>query len=328
MRKTLSLFILFLFTPLLVSAMRSMGGFGSGPSGAPSNFFGTGAQGQKSKVIMKPAVRYAIEKFDNAIGHKNSTPNYFSTLDWKNVHVVGGSVSGELEAAGLPIIYDVFYGVMRKGKMIDRDYAGNDKTLQWSESETKVVGSAMDGSVGAALLDMGGFRGLAGGFYLSREYEMKDLVQLQSSVANYNQLPQDIRNIVAQPLAAGQTISGKRGKYNMKIYGPWIGGDMNLEISNGIKGQGLLKLMYGWYRAKGTWPDHSFKDSSKAYGGEATVGMSAQLTKKFNVSADVGIKYFKIKNGSVKVAETRVADFFRGGSFKSYSVSLGGNVKL
>tara|TARA_B000000565_G_scaffold255597_1_gene236714 strand:+ start:12536 stop:13462 length:927 start_codon:yes stop_codon:yes gene_type:complete len=308
--------------------MQSMGGFGSGPSGAPSNFFGTGAQGQKSKVIMKPAVRYAIEKFDVAIGHKTITPDVLSTLDWKNVHVVGGSVSGELEAAGTPIIYDVFYGVMRKGKMIDRDYGGNNKTLLWSESETKVVGSAMDGSAGASFMDMGGFRALAGGFYLSREYEMKDLVQLQSNLANFNALPANVRNSVAPPLAVGATLNGKRGKYNVKIYGPWIGGDMNLEIGSGVKGQGLLKLMYGWYRAKGTWPDHSFKDSSKAYGGEATAGITAQLTQKFNVSADVGIKYFKVKNGSLKIAQSNVFDAFRGGSFKSYSVSLGGNVKL
>jgi len=46
------------------------------------------------------------------------------------------------------------------------------------------------------------------------------------------------------------------------------------------------------------------------------------------MSADVGMKYFKIKRGSVKTNQQTLGGYFRGGTFKSYSAALGGTVKL
>jgi|AntRauTorcE11897_2_1112592.scaffolds.fasta_scaffold18862_2 hypothetical protein len=313
------------FSAVSLEAAQTLGGFGSSSSGIMGGMFGSSGPQKKPKVVMKPAVRYAIENFDIGIGYKNGTPNVVSTLDWKNIHVMGGGLSGEAEAMGIPVIYEVFYGVLRKkGKMVDRDYSGSNKTLMWSESQSKVVGSALDGSVGAAFLDVDQFRALAGAFYTSRDYEMRDTKQTVSSQANYNIFPNDGANVPA----VGTIYSGKRGTYKMKIYGPWVGGDMNLEISSSVKGQGLLKLMYGWFKGNGKWPSHSFRDSSNTYGGEAKVGVTAQLTQTFNMSADIGMKYFKIKRGSAKTNQQTLGDYFRGGTFKSYSAALGGTVKL
>ncbi len=300
----------------------SGGGFGSAFGGAPSGGPNNGAQ-----MVMAPGVTYGIESFDISIGFNDQTPNVESTLDWKNIHVVGIAVSGEKSIKGIPVIYEAFYGMMRegKGKFIDRDYSGNNKTLLWSETVGKVVGSAIDGSLGAPLLKESGFRFLAGALFTQRDYEMRDNKQTQAN--DLNRLAHPLPRPAGPVAAVGTVFQGKNGTYKVQIFGPWIGGDMELELAKGIKFNGALKGVYGFYKAKGVWPTYSFQDTSKAYGAHAKLGVTADVYRGIEMFANVGMKYYKIKKGSVKTKSGAIyIDYFRGGTFKSYMASLGGKV--
>jgi hypothetical protein len=322
--KFLTLFFSFFFVFCQqAGAITSMGGMPS-ISGA----FSSPTPSKKPTMVMNPGVTYGKETFDIGIGFSNQTPNTISTLEWKNIHVVGGTVSGESDIKGYPVIYEAFYGMMRegKGKFIDKDYAGNNKTALWSESHGKVVGNAIDASLGTALLKEGGFRALVGALFTQRDYEMRDNTQIISNQPNWNTLT--ITPRPAAPAAVGTVFKGKNGTYKMKIYGPWVGGDMMFELMEGFGFNASLKGIYGFFKASGVWPSHSFEDRSKAYGVHAKIGLNSELYG-VDFFANIGMKYYKVKKGDVKVKNGNLLiNYFQGGTFKSYMASVGGKISL
>ena len=324
-------FLIFLcvgfFSFLIAADPITRGNLSGGGIGSLSSSLGAPPTGAQSNMIMSPGVTYAIESFDASIGYKDQTPNVLSTLDWKKYHVMGATLSGEAPAGTIPIIYEGFFGVIRKnkGSFIDRDYAGNDKTLLWSETVGQITGKALDGSLAVALLKEGGFRALVGGIYTKRDYEMRESRQTQSTPANYLILDPANTN---PPGAVGTVYAGKNGTYTFQIYGPWVGGDMKLNVMKDVTIRAMVKAVYGFYRAKGVWPSKSFEDKSKAYGGQGKLGFDLSVIDGMDMFIDLGLKYYKVKRGSVKTKSGTSIDFFRGGVFKSYSASVGGNIKF
>ena len=212
---------------------------------------------------------------------------------------------------------------------MDDDYAGDDQTLLWSKSKSKITGSMMDAVAGIGWKAGNTFTPMVGGFYSRKSLKMKNPIQTASSAGNNETFIAKqtlFSGLIPPPPVLGAVTQTTAPTYTIDIFGPWVGGEMDLKLSNSFHILGELRTLYFWYKAEGKWPLFNYKDDAKGYGFVGSIGIEYPFTPKASMTAKIGGSYLKIDNGKYRQENATLPKFH--GLVKNLSVSLGAHIKL
>ncbi len=160
---------------------------------------------------------YRLDSLDWNISGGSSGPNVLSELEWRDMDILQlkGAVSG---ANGKGIYFRGFvdYGWVLDGVNQDSDYAGDDRTLEFSRSINDVDGSRV--------LDLSA--GLGYTFYLGESDRYRII-----PILGYSHHNQKLRMTNGnQVVPALGPFPGLSSSYNAKWFGPWLGVDVLLDL--------------------------------------------------------------------------------------------------
>jgi len=196
------------------------------------------------------------DNLDWSIAGNNNSPNVISELTWRDLNIF--QVKGELAGSNVDKYYfraSFDHGWVLSGENQDSDYAGDDRTLEFSRSINGVDGSTVwDLSLGFGkeipfgakaqhrLIPLGGLS------YHRQSLRMTDGNQVLWNQDNALLLDPDF---LPQPLGP---FPGLRSSYDATWAGLWFGADTLLNLHE--RGNVLLRLEYhwkAWYSAKANW---------------------------------------------------------------------------
>lgn len=227
-----------------------------------------------------------------------NTPNILSELTWDDVQIFQISAESELvrpvrERVSAVLLGRAAYGWVLAGDNQDSDYAGDNRTLEWSRSNN----DAGDGHV----LDLEGGMGLR--FRLDNEkwylmpvvgysYYEQDLVMQggyqtlsESTIATSNGFPSPI------PIGA---FPGLDSSYLAWWFGPWLGLQGDWQQSEKVSWDFLLRWHKIDFRAEADWNlrtdlKHpvSFEQEAEGDGVSINAGMRYLLVEKWRLGADI-----------------------------------------
>jgi len=199
---------------------------------------------------------YRQDSLDWSIGG-GGVPNVLSELSWRDLtsYQLRGDVTS-VTARNYYFRGSVSYGWVQSGQNRDSDYAGNNRTLEFSRSVNGVDGSkVIDYKGGFGKSFSFGDRGqhyyvplIVGYAYHSQELKMKDGRQVVSNLANAQVLDPTITG-----LPALGHIQGLNSSYDAIWSGPWLGFDLALDLQQ--KGTVTFRLEHHIfdYSAKANW---------------------------------------------------------------------------
>lgn len=314
----------FLFVSLLCVGFTAHAGQTFGKMGMGGSSRGVKVGGKN--VVLEPSVSYSMDSFENTIGYDDgNSPDVVSALSWEKMMVVRGNLKGKFQTGKLVVMLDGSYGHIAKGDFMDDDYGGNGRTLLWSQSKSKISGSLMDGFLGLGWRVSVAFTPMIGGFYSQQSLTMTETTQIKSSQANLNTFRSKYPSLpVPQSVPAVGAKFSHKPTYKATMFGPWVGGDMNMQISQGLSLVGDLRLMYAFYKAEGKWPTYTYKDTAKGYGAQAALGVGYDATQSLSLNLKIGGRYMVLNRGDVKIGSQVLKNYFRGATSKSVMLSLGG----
>ena len=171
--------------------------------------------------------------------------NVLSELTWSNLEIF------QIKLGNKTIIRDLFYmrgsfgyGWIQRGFNQDSDYAGNNRTIEFSRSNNNASdGNVMDASLGLGLkfsfgLDWFSITPLFGYSYHQQNLTMTD--------GNQTKDPYGVIGFTGP-------FSGLKSTYQTEWKGPWVGVDLNFDIKK--QHNIFLKFEYHWadYYAEADW---------------------------------------------------------------------------
>jgi len=179
---------------------------------------------------------YREDSLDWNIGGGSDGPNVLSELEWKNMDIF--QLRGELSGSNDEDIYfrgQASYGWVWDGQNRDSDYAGNNRTLEFSRSGNSVDGSrVLDLSAGLGVMLYAGdarrwrIIPMVGYSWHYQNLRMRNGNQQLSNLANLQVLDSDATRVT--PLGP---FPGLDSRYDAKWYGPWLGADIFLDLQTG-----------------------------------------------------------------------------------------------
>lgn len=203
---------------------------------------------------------YRLDSLDwNIDGRGNSvgsSPNILSELEWRDLDIF--QLKGEVAGANATGIY--FRGFASRGWVLDgenqdSDYAGDNRSLEFSRS--------INGVDGSKVVDLGGGLGyemrfgeqgryslipLAGLSYHYQGLRMTDGRQVVSDLSNAQVLDPGITG-----LPALGPFAGLRSSYDAEWYGPWLGADLLLDLQDSGSVFARLERHWARYSAQANW---------------------------------------------------------------------------
>ena len=174
----------------------------------------------------------------------NNSPNVISELDWDNMHSV--EVTGIYRWTG-PSGFHIKAGGAAAytvtGDHRDSDYAGDDKTLEYSRSHSDIDGSTMfDGTLGLGYrMDL-----LAG----KRDTQFS-LIPLVGYSYHVQHMRMHSSYYSINP--SDYTLAGHNSFYEAVWQGPWIGIEADLAFSGRHGIQASLEYHWADYEAEADW---------------------------------------------------------------------------
>lgn len=196
------------------------------------------AEGEQSSASL--SLGYRLDALDWNIGGGSADPNILSELEWRDMDIV--QLKGELTSTNATGIYFrgfADYGWVRDGVNQDSDYAGDNRTLEFSRSFSDVDGSRV--------MDMSG--GLGHTFFAgeSDQYRIIPIVGY-----SYHAQQMNMSNAI-QVVPATGPFAGQNSSYDAEWYGPWLGADVLLDLQE--KGTAFVRLEGHWvdYYARANW---------------------------------------------------------------------------
>jgi len=179
---------------------------------------------------------YRVDSLDWNIRAGGGGPNVLSELEWKNMDI--SQLRGELSGSNDAEIYfrgQASYGWVWDGRNRDSDYAGDNRSLEFSRSSNSVDGSTvMDLSAGLGMIFPAGATDqwrvipMMGYSWHFQNLRMRDGNQQLSNLANLQIINPGAVGVV--PLGP---FAGLNSTYDAKWYGPWLGADIFLDLQTG-----------------------------------------------------------------------------------------------
>lgn len=176
---------------------------------------------------------YRVDSLDWSISGGSGGPNILSELEWNDMDIL--QLSAELSGSSATGIYfrGLFdYGWVQDGVNRDSDYAGDNRTLEFSRSVNDTDGGVvMDISAGLGLVfSMGESDQLQvipmlGLSYHQQDLRMRNGNQRVSDLANFQIIDPSVTSVL--PLGP---FPGLNSRYDAEWSGPWIGADIILNM--------------------------------------------------------------------------------------------------
>ncbi|MEW6671386.1 MAG: hypothetical protein AB1427_06755 [Thermodesulfobacteriota bacterium] len=287
----------------------------------------TAAPQKKVHAEFGISLGYRVDDLDwNIAGDiTGNNPNILSELTWSDLEIV------QIKLSNRTILRDLFYfrgslgyGMIFKGSNQDSDYAGDNRTLEFSRSNNNASdGSVVDATLGAGLrfsfgLDWFGIAPLVGYSYHQQNLTMTDGYQTSD--------PYGVIGFTGP-------FAGLNSKYNAEWKGPWVGLDVNFDIKK--KHNLFVNFEYHWadYYAEADWNlrtdfAHPKSFEHDADGSGMVISAGVNFYKNYPVSfllnveyqdwnTDPGIDRTFFSNGTISV--TRLNEV----NWKSYAVMIG-----
>jgi Protochlamydia outer membrane protein len=250
----------------------------------------------------------------NIAGNLNgSDPNVLSELSWDDLKIY--QLKFQLKSVMSKIFYfrgSVAYGWIFDGEVQDSDYSGDNRTMEWSRSNSDGDdGDVVDASAGIGYPFLFGrkvevgIRPLVG--YSYHEQNLK-ITNGQQTLSDPALAPP---GVTPPPLGP---IAGLDSSYEAKWKGPWIGLELNLRAPQPVSWIQRLESDFGFeyhwadYEAQADWnlrPDlasgNSFEHSADGDGFVFTAGLKFFFNRNWAVSGDFTYQDWQTDEGTDKV---------------------------
>lgn len=207
--------------------------------------------------------------------------NVASEVNWENTVIAELRATGKVNLGSNWLLRGIYTtGAVKSGSNQDSDYAGSDRTLEFSRSNNRTGGSVRDVSIGFGrkfrLFDQTSGGGLC----------FVPLVGLsihQQSLTMYDG---------QQTVPANGTIIGLNNSYDAQWKGAWLGLDGLVGLNENISLSATVEYHRVDYSAEATWnlrtdfaQPVSFRHVAKGYGVLASAGVSYRISRNFLMSA-------------------------------------------
>jgi Protochlamydia outer membrane protein len=199
---------------------------------------------------------YRADSLDWNIDGGSAGPNVLSELEWRDLDIL--QLKAEIRSinpTGIVFRGNADYGWVLDGVNRDSDYAGDNRSLEFSRSVNDVGGGRVwDISGGLGQIFSVGEDGqwqiipMVGFSYHQQDLRMRNGNQRVSSLANLQ---------VLDPTATGMPplgpFPGLNSSYQAAWYGPWLGADVFLDLKE--SGTAFARLETHWvnYFAEADW---------------------------------------------------------------------------
>lgn len=262
---------------------------------------------------------YRIDDLDwnIAANFAGSPPNIISELSWSDLETYQVSTNGQLVSGNeiFPVLmklrWEFGYGFIVGGDNQDSDYAGDNRTLEFSRSNNNSDdGSMIDATVGVgphfySANKRFNWAILVGYSYHEQNLTMTDGNQTLSDQANADLLG---LGIIVQPLG---TFPGLDSTYETQWWGPWLGVDLEIKPTGNFMMRSFFEFHFAEYEAKADWNLRSdlahpvsFKHwgdadygPSDGYGIVAGVNLTLNFSRFWSLSIGAKYQQWKIENG-------------------------------
>lgn len=237
-----------------------------------------------------------------------SSPNILSELTWRDLDIF--QLRAEASAANADGIYfrgSAGYGWVLDGENQDSDYAGDDRTLEFSRS--------INGVDGSRVMDIKGGFGFEFPFGAQDQFRLVPILGYsyhtqQLNMTDGNQVVSDLANAqVYDPSIIGMpalgAFPGLRSSYDATWAGFWLGTDFLLDLKD--KGSLTLHLERHWpkYTAKANWNLRSdfahpvsFEHEANGHGWVLDLGWNSQPSRHYWVwGASVTLQRWNTDSG-------------------------------
>ena len=236
-------------------------------------------------------------KWNIAGNSSGSNPNILSELTWTDLRMF------QLELSNTTIIKKrvylrgyVVYGEIYSGDNQDSDYAGDDRTIEFSRSNNSTDdGDALDGSIAA------GYRFTFG----SDRFELIPLIGY-----SYHELNLNITDGY-QTIPATGSFPGLDSTYDTRWHGPWTGIDfkVNTRPRNSLIRRGTffttLEVHYADYYAEADWNlrtnlahPKSFEHDAEAFGILFKIGGKLYFATQWALNISYDYAYWETGEGT------------------------------
>lgn len=267
-----------------------------------------------------------VDQLDWNIGGRTNPGNYvniLSELVWEDLQIWQLDLHAEVteRSTDWPFLTsvlraDIASGLIYAGSNRDSDYAGNDRTLEFSRSENSADnGETLDASVAAGVLFALGKSNFSLGPFCGYSRHEQELHMTDGWQTVSNQLYADLA-FGPQVIEVPDTgpFAGLDSRYATEWRGPWGGVEASWQVSRRWQLRVANEYHSVNYKAVADWNlrsdfahPQSFEHTGDGYGVVTRVEINVQFWQRLSLSAGV-------THGSWKVANGRDRTFFADGS--------------
>lgn len=206
--------------------------------------------------------------------------NVASEVNWKNTVIAELRATGKVNLGSNWLLRGIYStGAVKSGSNQDSDYAGSDRTQEFSRSNNKTGGAIRDISIGLGRKFRFFDFGSGGGMCL---VPLVGLSIHQQSLTMYDG---------QQTIPASGPIAGLNNSYDAQWKGSWVGLDASLGLGENISLNSTVEYHKVDYSAEANWNLRadfahpvSFRHVAKGYGVSASAGVSYRFSRNFLVS--------------------------------------------
>lgn len=224
---------------------------------------------------------YRLAEFDwNIAGDlSGASPNILSELTWSDLEIAQVTAAARMDL-GRRVILQINgdYGQIISGNNQDSDYAGDNRTAEFSRSNNTSRGNVDDVSLALG--------------YPFRVFDMMvGKYALITPLIGYSVHHQNfVMKDGVQTIPASGPFSGLNSSYNAQWVGPWLG--MNMRLQANARTMLFIDMGYHWadYQAEANWNlrddlTHpvSYRHSATGQGVVAALAVSRTLSKRWEV---------------------------------------------
>jgi hypothetical protein len=201
-------------------------------------------------------------------------------VDWKNTVIAELSATAKVHLwQGLQLLGTYSTGAVISGGNRDSDYAGSNRTQEYSRSDNQTGGAVRDLSIG-----------------LGYQFHLSDLVPGISMTL----VPQAGLSLHQQSLTmydgqqtvpANGALAGLNNSYNAQWKGPWLGMDVLFDLGEHFSLNTGVEYHRADYSADANWNLRSdfkhpvsFTHTANGYGLLASVGVAYRFSRNFQMS--------------------------------------------